>query len=95
MIDIQARVIALSGGDISCLTCSSRSGNWMVDLQDLLEDLGIPVEKFCNTDFPYCARPFMTKRGRLRLNHATQCINREYLITMLMALTERLNLNLE
>lgn len=89
MIDIQKRVVELSGSrDAHCLTCYSRTGNWMAELHDLLEDMGISAEDFCNANFPFCGKPFVVKRGRLRLQHGDQCINREYLVSMLMELAK-------
>ncbi len=90
MIDIRARVTKLSGAsDATCLTCNARTGNWMAELQDLLEDLKIPVEDFCAVPFPYCGKPFEVKRGRLRLIDGSQCINRGHLVEMLRSIMKR------
>jgi len=57
----------------SCLSCYFKNSNWIIYLQDCLEDAGIDSEKFC-AKIP----GLMTvERGRLRLNDGHQCFSME------------------
>lgn len=56
----------------TCFTCHGRNGNWIIELQEALEELAINVEKFAENSNGY----FIVKDGRLRLKDRTQCVNK-------------------
>jgi len=55
-----------------CLTCYSRNANWLIYLQDCLEDAGVDLEAFCEG-----GGVFILERGRLRLKLGQHCVSME------------------
>lgn len=69
----------LSAGRISdektCIVCYGQHANWLADLQDCLEDAGVPLDRFCGKPEKNRSEPFTVIRGRLRLTSASQCVS--------------------
>lgn len=57
-----------------CLCCFSKNPNWIVYLEDCLEDVGISLEKFCQVRISGAHSRldflFFIHRGRLCVNYA-------------------------
>lgn len=56
--------------DQNCLICQIENANWVIQLQDVLENHGVSVEDFADASGNY----FIVKRGRLRMKHDKQCM---------------------
>lgn len=62
------------GQGCMCLTCHP-GPNSLAEVQDLLEDMGIPVERFVSTvNQIYRGEVLRVERGRLRIRDLGQCI---------------------
>lgn len=72
--------------DHLCFTCHAMKANWLADLQDVLEDAGVSLERFCEIN-----SLFKVERKRLRLKHSIQCVN----ISHIRATLENLQASLD
>ncbi len=75
------------GRNIGCLVCYAGShGNWLVELQDALEDMGVSVEEFASTRSDQAGILFTVTRGRLRLLHPGQCVDSKAIMSIFLRL---------
>jgi hypothetical protein len=65
-----------------CFKCSTHHGNWLPELQDLLEDIGAQLIDFCGVS----GGIFQLKNGRIRLESGNQCVSFDDLAKWLNAI---------
>ena len=75
--ELEKKIDALYLGEkvTACLVCQSVNPNWLVELQDIVEEEGLMLNIFCDTATDSCGKPFWVKKGRLRLKDPGQCID--------------------
>lgn len=57
--------------DLLCLSCYIHSPNWLIDLQESLENAKFDLARFCTNS----GDQFVLKNGRLRLRDYQTCVN--------------------
>jgi len=80
--DVSRQIEAISMGE-GCLVCQHSNPNWITEIQDVLDEIGVSAEQFAQQRSKHAGLLFEVRNGRLRVIDISQCVSPNEVIYMI------------